>query len=115
MKGGRGPEAITVDEAGAYVAWLKSSGSPHRGAVHGQDRAERHQAPVRHDEKEVVFRCRDGPTGEPRTARVAPHEFIRRSLLHVPPQGFHKVRLFVSRAILAEYCGIEGSQTERVR
>lgn len=25
--GGRGPEAITVDEARAYVAWLKSSGA----------------------------------------------------------------------------------------
>ena len=47
---------------------------------------------LRHGEKEVVFRYRDGPTGEPRTARVAPHEFIRRLLLHVLPQGFRKVR-----------------------
>lgn len=49
-------------------------------------------AVLRHDGKEVVFRYRDGPTGEPRTARVSPHEFIRRFLLHVLPKGFRKVR-----------------------
>ena len=47
---------------------------------------------LRHDDREVVFSYRDGPTGEPRTARVAPHEFIRRFLQHVLPQGFRKVR-----------------------
>jgi hypothetical protein len=45
-----------------------------------------------HGESEVVFRYCDGPTGKARTARVAPHEFIRRLLLHVLPQGFRKVR-----------------------
>ena len=45
-----------------------------------------------HGESEVIFRYRDGPTGKARTARVAPHEFIRRLLLHVLPQGFRKVR-----------------------
>jgi hypothetical protein len=47
---------------------------------------------LRHGENEVVFRYRDGPTGEVRTARVAPHEFIRRFLQHVLPQNFRKVR-----------------------
>jgi hypothetical protein len=47
---------------------------------------------LNHDDKEVVFRYRDGPTGKPRTARVTPHEFIRRFLQHVLPQGFRKVR-----------------------
>lgn len=32
--GGRGPEAITVDEARAYVAWLKSSGAPASALSH---------------------------------------------------------------------------------
>lgn len=49
-------------------------------------------AVLRHDGMEVVFRYRDGPSGEPRTARVSPHEFIRRLLLHVLPKGFRKVR-----------------------
>jgi hypothetical protein len=47
---------------------------------------------LRHDEHEVVFRYRDGDTGKPRTARLAPYEFIRRFLLHVLPSGFRKVR-----------------------
>ena len=32
--GGRGPEAITVDEARAYIAWLKSSGAPATARSH---------------------------------------------------------------------------------
>ena len=60
-------------------------------------------AVLRHDENEVVFRYRDGPTGEPRTARVAPHEFIRRFLTHVLPKGFRKVR----------HCGLHHSSRRK--
>ena len=47
---------------------------------------------LRHNDREVVFRFRDGPTGKPRTARLDPREFIRRFLQHVLPSGFRKVR-----------------------
>jgi hypothetical protein len=47
---------------------------------------------LRHDDQEVVFRYRDGDTGQPRTARLAPDEFLRRFLQHVLPSGFRKVR-----------------------
>ena len=47
---------------------------------------------LRHDQHEVVFRYRDSDIGKPRTARLAPHEFIRRFLDHVLPSGFRKVR-----------------------
>ena len=47
---------------------------------------------LHHDDRQVVFRYRDGDTGKPRTARLAPDEFIRRFLLHVLPAGFRKVR-----------------------
>lgn len=47
---------------------------------------------LHHDEREVVFRYRDGDTGTKRTARLAPQEFIRRFLEHVLPSGFRKVR-----------------------
>lgn len=47
---------------------------------------------VRHDDKDVVFRYRDGDTGQPQTARLAPEEFLRRFLQHVLPSGFRKVR-----------------------
>lgn len=60
-------------------------------------------AVLRHDESEVVFRYRDGRTGEPRTARVPPHEFIRRFLLHVLPSGFRKVR----------HCGLHHSSRRK--
>jgi hypothetical protein len=47
---------------------------------------------LRHDQREVVFRYRDSDTGQSRAAHLAPHEFIRRFLLHVLPSGFRKVR-----------------------
>jgi hypothetical protein len=47
---------------------------------------------LHHDHATVVFRYRDGDTGKPRTARLAPQEFIRRFLQHVLPAGFRKVR-----------------------
>ena len=47
---------------------------------------------LRHDDQLVVFRYRDGDTGQSRTARLAPLEFIRRFLQHVLPSGFRKVR-----------------------
>jgi hypothetical protein len=47
---------------------------------------------LHHDDREVVFRYRDGDTGKPCTARLAPQEFIRRFLEHVLPSGFRKVR-----------------------
>ena len=34
---------------------------------------------------------RDGPERQ-RVMTLAPHEFIRRFLLHVPPRGFHRIR-----------------------
>ena len=46
----------------------------------------------RHDEKRVVFRYRDGETGQYRTVGVEPLEFLRRFLQHVLPSGFRKVR-----------------------
>ena len=58
---------------------------------------------LRHDGSEVVFRYRDGPTGEARTARVPPHEFIRRFLQHVLPKGFRKVR----------HCGLNHSSRRK--
>ncbi|MCX6997823.1 MAG: transposase [Kiritimatiellaeota bacterium] len=47
---------------------------------------------LHHDDRQVVFRYRDGDTGQPRTARFEPLEFIRRFLQHVLPAGFRKVR-----------------------
>ena len=47
---------------------------------------------LHHDAHQVVFRYRDGLTGKPRTALLAPMEFIRRFLQHVLPSGFRKVR-----------------------
>ena len=43
----------------------------------------------------VAFRCKDyridGP-GRWKTMTLAPHEFIRRFLMHVLPKGFHRIR-----------------------
>ena len=47
---------------------------------------------LHHDDREVVFRYRDGETGKPCTARLAPQAFIQRFLEHVLPSGFRKVR-----------------------
>jgi hypothetical protein len=47
------------------------------------------------DQTGVTFRYkdyrRDGPERQ-RVMRLAPHEFIRRFLLHVLPRGFHRIR-----------------------
>jgi len=47
---------------------------------------------LRQDQHEVVFRFRDGDTGQSRTARLTPEEFLRRFLQHVLPSGLRKVR-----------------------
>ena len=47
------------------------------------------------DDGGVAFRCKDyridGP-GRWKTMTLAPHEFIRRFLIHVLPKGFHRIR-----------------------
>jgi hypothetical protein len=47
---------------------------------------------LRQDDELVVFRYRDGKTGQSRTARLEPCEFIRRFLQHVLPSGLRKLR-----------------------
>jgi Putative transposase/Transposase zinc-binding domain len=45
------------------------------------------------DEDEVAFSYKDYRRGgRSRVMRLAPHEFIRRFLLHVLPDGFHRIR-----------------------
>jgi len=45
------------------------------------------------DDNEVAFSCKDyRRSGRSRIMRLAPHEFIRRFLLHVLPDGFHRIR-----------------------
>lgn len=46
------------------------------------------------DEHTVTFRYRDSAERKPRTASLAPHEFLRRFLQHVLPKSFVKVRYF---------------------
>ena len=77
---GRRPEAIPVSEARAYLARYIFRVALADSAI------------LRADDREVVFRYRDSDTGQPRTARLAPQEFMRRFLLHVLPAGFCKVR-----------------------
>ena len=47
------------------------------------------------DERGITFRYKDyrvqGP-GRYKTMTLAPHEFIRRFLIHVLPKGFHRIR-----------------------
>jgi Putative transposase/Transposase zinc-binding domain len=53
------------------------------------------------DDDEVAFSYRDyRRAGRERVMRLAPHEFIRRFLLHVLPDGFHRIRHygFLARA-----------------
>jgi hypothetical protein len=63
---------------------------------------------IAHDETGVTFRYKDYRRQGPERQRVmtlAPHEFIRRFLLHVLPQGFHRIRhygLLASSARKAE-------------
>jgi len=42
----------------------------------------------------VTFRYRDTATGASRQLSLAPMEFIRRCLQHVPPTGFHRIRYY---------------------
>jgi len=42
----------------------------------------------------VTFRYRDTATGTIRQLALAPLEFIRRCLQHVPPTGFHRIRYY---------------------
>jgi len=45
------------------------------------------------DDSEVAFSYKDyRRAGRERVMRLAPHEFIRRFLLHVLPDGFHRIR-----------------------
>jgi hypothetical protein len=51
------------------------------------------------DEDEVVFSYKDYRRGgRGGVMRLAPHEFIRRFLLHVLPDGFHRIRQSVESA-----------------
>jgi hypothetical protein len=73
-----GPEAV--------LAYL--SRYTHRVAISNQRL-------IAHDETGVTFRYKDYRREGPERQRVmtlAPHEFIRRFLLHVLPQGFHRIR-----------------------
>ena len=72
-----GPEAV-LRYLGRYV---------HRTAL--GDRAV-----IACDDDSVTFRYRDSRTGQTKTMRLPPHEFLRRLLQHVLPQGFHRVRSF---------------------
>jgi hypothetical protein len=50
---------------------------------------------IAYDETGVTFRYKDYRRDDPERQRVmtlAPHEFIRRFLLHVLPHGFHRIR-----------------------
>src|ERR1700733_9965903 len=73
-----GPEAV--------LAYL--SRYTHRVAISNQRL-------ITYDETGVTFRYkayrRDGPERQ-RVMTLAPHEFIRRFLLHVLPHGFHRIR-----------------------
>jgi hypothetical protein len=73
-----GPEAV--------LAYL--SRYTHRVAISNQRL-------IAFDETGVIFRYkdyrRDGPERQ-RAMTLAPHEFIRRFLLHVLPHGFHRIR-----------------------
>jgi hypothetical protein len=63
------------------------------------------------EEDEVAFSFKDYRRGgRSRVMRLAPHEFIRRFLLHVLPDGFHRIRYY---GFLAK--GERGSNLARVR
>jgi hypothetical protein len=63
------------------------------------------------DDDEVAFSYRDYRCGRrSRVMRLAPHEFIRRFLLHVLPDGFHRIRHY---GFLAK--GERGFNLSRVR
>ena len=60
---------------------------------------------------EVAFSCKDYRRGDrSRVMRLAPHAFIRRFLLHVLPDGFHRIRHY---GFLAK--GERGQNLARVR
>jgi len=52
------------------------------------------RAILHHTSSLITLRYRKSKTNQPRTMRLAPHEFIRRFLQHVLPSGFRKVRYF---------------------
>ncbi len=63
------------------------------------------------DDDEVAFSYKDYRRGaRSRVMRLAPHEFIRRFLLHVLPDGFHRIRHY---GFLAK--GQRGQNLARVR
>ncbi len=63
------------------------------------------------DDNEVAFVYKDyRRSGRSRIMRLAPHEFIRRFLLHVLPDGFHRIRHY---GFLAK--GDRGEKLARVR
>jgi hypothetical protein len=63
------------------------------------------------DDDEVAFSYKDYRRGgRSRVMRLAPHEFIRRFLLHVLPDGFHRIRHY---GFLAK--GDRGESLARVR
>jgi hypothetical protein len=63
------------------------------------------------DDEEVAFSYKDYRRGgRSRVMRLAPHEFIRRFLLHVLPDGFHRIRHY---GFLAR--GDRGRDLDRIR
>jgi hypothetical protein len=46
------------------------------------------------DDEHVLFRYTDTKTGDRKTIRLTPFEFIRRFLQHVLPKGFMKIRYY---------------------
>jgi hypothetical protein len=52
------------------------------------------RAILRADPDRITLRYRKSGTNQPRTLRLAPHEFLRRFLQHVLPRGFRKIRYF---------------------
>jgi Putative transposase len=88
-----GPEAV--------LAYL--SRYTHRVAISNQRL-------IAFDETGVTFRYkdyrRDGPERQ-RVMTLAPHEFIRRFLLHVLPHGFHRIRHYGLLASSARKANIE--------
>jgi hypothetical protein len=63
------------------------------------------------DDEEVAFSYKDYRRGgRSRVMRLAPHEFIRRFLLHVLPDGFHRIRHY---GFLAR--GERGRDLHRIR
>jgi hypothetical protein len=97
------PEAeLPADVFDAAQRWVVYAKPCFAGPAHVLDYLGRyvHRLPlgngsiVSYGPDQVTFRCRDATTGAARTITLAPMEFLRRCLQHVPPPGFHRVRYY---------------------